>query len=229
MTKKNSFVFFWGVIIFILSATPSLLFIVPLFFADKSDITISIVVPTDFDLNECSKTRGFDSCLAFHTSLLEIKKELNNFSSDMSNQIEKRLEDQDRISGSLTLLISLYAILITVIAIFFSLRESSRIDDGLEAFTKEKIKIDKELNELKKNNDQAVQLIERLKEKVEEHEVKLQDSNSVVNAADFELKNQSSNISFPTNRTGKDNNVMNHVQDDSNNMTDSFIDKNKQA
>lgn len=105
-----------------------------------------------------------------------------------------QIDNQDKIINSLTFSVSLYAVLITVISIFFSLRESQRIDKALD-----------EINEFKENLSEQLskEFNKKQKELNGKFEKKFKKLKSDFN--EFEDKYNKLEISLSNNKTEEKN------------------------
>ena len=106
-------------------------------------------------------------CQGVQRKIQQIKYEIHK---EYIENIQIKIDNQDKIINSLTFSVSLYAVLITVISIFFSLRESQRIDKALDDINNFKEKLDDTLNQ--KYNDIDEKLSE-IDEKLSEIDEKL--------------------------------------------------------
>lgn len=84
----------------------------------------------------CKEQADKLNCVAWNKILQDIKIELDEYHKNNVEIQNIRLDNHDKNLDILTFVISLYAILITVISIFFSLKESQRIDSGLQDIEK---------------------------------------------------------------------------------------------
>ncbi|HFC8486270.1 hypothetical protein HMPREF2952_10425 [Neisseria sp. HMSC068C12] len=97
-------------------------------------------------------------CQVIQQKIQQIRYEIQK---EYIENIQIKIDNQDKIINSLTFSVSLYAVLITVISIFFSLRESQRIDKALDEIDEFKEKSTEIINE-------ALDEIDELKEKLTE-------------------------------------------------------------
>ncbi|MCL9763214.1 hypothetical protein [Neisseria subflava] len=120
---------------------------------------IEIKLPTNpkKSLN-CKEEADKLNCVAWNKILQDIKIELDEYHKNNVEIQNIRLDNHDKNLDILTFVISLYAILITVISIFFSLKESQRIDSGLQDIEKKfadyQSQLESHRNELIQNTTQ---------------------------------------------------------------------------
>ncbi|MDO4227690.1 hypothetical protein, partial [Neisseria sp.] len=153
----------WLLFIFILCITPGL---VSFFFRNQqpskeAEVGITIYASYPSELN-CEEKVDDLKCIMWRKGLQEIKSQLEDYHKNNFKQQDIRLDNYEKNLNVITLVISLYAVLITVISIFFSLRESYRIDKGLESYDK---KFD---NVFKSVEDDINKAIKRYDEKINE-------------------------------------------------------------
>lgn len=149
---------FWLLIIFGLFVTISItMFIIPKLSDQSSNIQSSSKNYLDKNLleNTTISCKNRKECGAIERKFQQIKDDI--YRGDIE-KIQLKIDNQDKIINSLTFSVSLYAVLITVISIFFSLRESQRIDKALDDINNFKEKLDSTINQ------QYNTLDERLKE-----------------------------------------------------------------
>ena len=82
-------------------------------------------------------------CQVIQQKIQQIRYEIQK---EYIENIQIKIDNQDKIINSLTFSVSLYAVLITVISIFFSLRESQRIDKALDEIDELKEKLTEKLS-----------------------------------------------------------------------------------
>ena len=130
---------FWLVIIFLLCISP----IIFIYFNNtQSNKNYLEEISSKNMIYSCkSKTE----CQGIQRKIQQIKYEIHK---EYIENIQIKIDNQDKIINSLTFSVSLYAVLITVISIFFSLRESQRIDKALDDINNFKEKLDNTLNQL---------------------------------------------------------------------------------
>ena len=83
-------------------------------------------------------------CQVIQQKIQQIKYEIQK---EYIENIQIKIDNQDKIINSLTFSVSLYAVLITVISIFFSLRESQRIDKALDEIDEFKEELTEKLSQ----------------------------------------------------------------------------------
>ncbi|STO54231.1 Uncharacterised protein [Canicola haemoglobinophilus] len=125
---------FWYFLIFSLSLPPLISTIYGIFKEENinSGISISIAIPEGFTIESCTKKKNQQACLEVSKSIEHTKNEIRRIQTELENNISASLRAYDKNMDILSFSLSLYAILITVIALFFSFRESQRIDEGLK-------------------------------------------------------------------------------------------------
>ena len=105
-------------------------------------------------------------CQGIQRKIQQIKYEIHK---EYIENIQIKIDNQDKIINSLTFSVSLYAVLITVISIFFSLRESQRIDKALDDINNFKEKLDSTINQKYNTLDERLEEIDnKLREVVDE-------------------------------------------------------------
>ncbi|WP_036493590.1 hypothetical protein [Neisseria mucosa] len=142
---------FWLLIIFGLFVTISItMFIIPKSSDQSSNIKSSSKNYLDKNLleNTTISCKNRKECQAIERKFQQIKDDI--YRGDIE-KIQLKIDNQDKIINSLTFSVSLYAVLITVISIFFSLRESQRIDKALDEVNELKEKLTNQFNEELKN------------------------------------------------------------------------------
>lgn len=142
---------FWLLIIFGLFVTISItMFIIPKSSDQSSNIKNSSKNYLDKNLleNTTISCKNRKECQAIERKFQQIKDDI--YRGDIE-KIQLKIDNQDKIINSLTFSVSLYAVLITVISIFFSLRESQRIDKALDEVNELKEKLTNQFNEELKN------------------------------------------------------------------------------
>lgn len=142
---------FWLLIIFGLFVTISItMFIIPKSSDQSSNIQSSSKNYLDKNLleNTTISCKNRKECQAIERKFQQIKDDI--YRGDIE-KIQLKIDNQDKIINSLTFSVSLYAVLITVISIFFSLRESQRIDKALNEVNELKEKLTNQINEELKN------------------------------------------------------------------------------
>ena len=120
-------------------------------------------------------------CQVIQQKIQQIRYEIQK---EYIENIQIKIDNQDKIINSLTFSVSLYAVLITVISIFFSLRESQRIDKALDDINNFKEKLDDTLNQ--KYND--------IDEKLSEIDEKLSEIDEKRSEIDKRLKRLNSKV-----------------------------------
>jgi hypothetical protein len=142
---------FWLLIIFGLFVIISItMFIIPRSSDQSSNIQNSSKNYLDKNLleNTTISCKNRKECQAIERKFQQIKDDI--YRGDIE-KIQLKIDNQDKIINSLTFSVSLYAVLITVISIFFSLRESQRIDKALDEVNELKEKLTNQINEELKN------------------------------------------------------------------------------
>lgn len=138
-------------------------------------------------------------CQAIKRDFQQIKDDIYRVGIDIE-KIQLKIDNQDRIINSLTFSVYLYAILITVISIFFSLRESQRIDKALDEVNEFKEKLTNQLNEELKNK-----LIE-----LEKDIVKVKDESNEFKKQYFD-KTKEKNEKFPQQLVTRDTDISSDI------------------
>ena len=138
-------------------------------------------------------------CQAIKRDFQQIKDDIYRVEIDIE-KIQLKIDNQDRIINSLTFSVYLYAILITVISIFFSLRESQRIDKALDEVNEFKEKLTNQLNEELKNK-----LIE-----LEKDIVKVKDESNEFKKQYFD-KTKEKNEKFPQQLVTRDTDISSDI------------------
>ena len=178
---------FWFILIIVLALPPLISSINTIFknIDNKETISITLMVPESFTVDSCLNKKN-SSCLGISKSIEHIKDELKKIKNELENNISNSLRVYDKNIDVLTFSLSLYAILITVISLFFSFRESQRIDKGLEKMDGALSNINDELNErLKQINSLENKLKEfnnTLEDKIKEVNEKSRRLNTSINA-----------------------------------------------
>lgn len=142
---------FWLIIIFGLFVTIYItMFTIPKLSDQSSNIQSSSKNYLDKNLleNTTISCKNRKECRAIERKFQQIKDDI--YRGDIE-KIQLKIDNQDKIINSLTFSVSLYAVLITVISIFFSLRESQRIDKALDEVNELKEKLTNQFNEELKN------------------------------------------------------------------------------
>lgn len=126
------------------------MFIIPKSSDQSSNIKSSSKNYLDKNLleNTIISRKNRKECQAIERKSQQIKDDI--YRGDIE-KIQLKIDNQDKIINSLTSPVSLYAVLITVISIFFSLRESQRIGKALDEVNKLKEKLTNQFNEELKN------------------------------------------------------------------------------
>ncbi|HFC8542236.1 TPA: hypothetical protein ACFP4Q_000339 [Neisseria weaveri] len=122
----------WLFIIIILCVSPLLFFFFVL--KDKQNYSIDYSNSDVFSKSYYFYCKEDKECQIIQRQIKDSVEEINKKVNINIEQIQLRIDNQERIINTLTFSVSMYAILITVISIFFSLRESQRIDKGLDDF-----------------------------------------------------------------------------------------------
>lgn len=139
--KSNYFNFVWVVFVFIL-----------LFWLFKLDGRTPIIIDKSYAVPELSITISNSDNLnqELNSILNQIRNEHNNLKKEIeaSSKLEAKFESLDKAIDMISNYIGLFGVLITVISIFFSLRESSRIDEYIEKYEDEIERYQNELNSL---------------------------------------------------------------------------------
>lgn len=142
--------FAWLVIILILCCTP-IYFINYDFYnqnlhkVEYNEVEIKLPANPKKALN-CKEEADKLNCVAWNKILQDIKIELDEYHKNNVEKQNIRLDNHDKNLDILAFVISLYAVLITVVSIFFSLKESQRIDSGLQDIEKKFTDYQSELN-----------------------------------------------------------------------------------
>ncbi|MDK7242724.1 MULTISPECIES: hypothetical protein [Neisseria] len=103
-------------------------------------------------------------CQGVQRKIQQIKYEIHK---EYIENIQIKIDNQDKIINSLTFSVSLYAVLITVISIFFSLRESQRIDKALDDINNFKEKLDDTLNQKYNDIDEKLSEIDEKRSEID--------------------------------------------------------------
>lgn len=172
---------FWYVLFFVLAVPPSVSSIYGIF-KDKSveSISINITIPESFSFDSCLNKRNNTKCLEMIKSIENVKNEIKRVQSELENNISSSLRAYDKNIDILSFSLSLYAILITVVSLFFSFRESQRVDEGLNKMEDSLSKTTLEFDKLKITLNDRISTLD-----------------STINARLLELN--SSNVENPTN------------------------------
>lgn len=151
---------FWYCLIILLSLPP-LISTGYGIFKDKNlnSISINISIPESFNVESCLNKKDKKTCLEISKSIEHTKDEMKRMQNELENNISNSLRAYDKNIDVLSFSLSLYAILITVISLFFSFRESQRIDEGLKKMDDSLVDITSKLeNKLNEANDRISQL-----------------------------------------------------------------------
>lgn len=153
-----------------------------------------------------------------------IKREFQQIKDDIYRvdieKIQLKIDNQDKIINSLTFSVSLYAVLITVISIFFSLRESQRIDKALDDINNFKEKerdeklsvIDKKLSVIDKKRSVIDKKLEKLNSKVDDFKGEY---NEFVKELDNSFSgNKEKNGDFIQRSVGRDTDISDEIKND---------------
>ena len=124
-------------------------------------------------------------CQGIQRKIQQIKYEIHK---EYIENIQIKIDNQDKIINSLTFSVSLYAVLITVISIFFSLRESQRIDKALDDINNFKEKLDSTINQKYNTLDERLEEIDnKLREVVDEKLREVDEKLSVIDEKRSEI------------------------------------------
>lgn len=151
---------FWYCLIILLSLPPLISTIYGIFKDENlNSISINISIPESFNIESCLNKKDKKTCLEISKSIEHTKDEMKRMQNELENNISNSLRAYDKNIDVLSFSLSLYAILITVISLFFSFRESQRIDEGLKKMDDSLVDITSKLeNKLNEANDRISQL-----------------------------------------------------------------------
>ena len=127
-------------------------------------------------------------CQGVQRKIQQIKYEIHK---EYIENIQIKIDNQDKIINSLTFSVSLYAVLITVISIFFSLRESQRIDKALDDINNFKEKLDDTLNQKYNDIDEKLSEIDEKLSEIDEKRSEIDEKRSEI---DKRLKRLNSKV-----------------------------------
>lgn len=151
---------FWYCLIILLSLPPLISTVHGIFKGGNlNSISINISIPESFNVESCLNKKDKKTCLEISKSIEHTKDEMKRMQNELENNISNSLRAYDKNIDVLSFSLSLYAILITVISLFFSFRESQRIDEGLKKMDDSLDDITSKLeNKLNEANDRISQL-----------------------------------------------------------------------
>lgn len=151
---------FWYCLIILLSLPPLISTVYGIFKDENlNSISINISIPESFNVESCLNKKDKKACLEISKSIEHTKDEMKRMQNELENNISNSLRAYDKNIDVLSFSLSLYAILITVISLFFSFRESQRIDEGLKKMDDSLVDITSKLeNKLNEANDRISQL-----------------------------------------------------------------------
>lgn len=151
---------FWYCLIILLSLPPLISTVYGIFKDENlNSISINISIPESFNVESCLNKKDKKTCLEISKSIEHTKDEMKRIQNELENNISNSLRAYDKNIDVLSFSLSLYAILITVISLFFSFRESQRIDEGLKKMDDSLVDITSKLeNKLNEANDRISQL-----------------------------------------------------------------------
>lgn len=121
----------WYLIIILLCISPILNL---WFYKDTIEyhkLSIHIETSKLVELTDCKRAKDIQKCIAHAQELIKVKDEIKSIENNLNQNISSVLNNYDKNIDILTFSLTFYAILITIISIFFSIRESSRIDEKL--------------------------------------------------------------------------------------------------
>jgi len=173
---------FWYCLIILLSLPP-LISTGYGIFKDKNlnSISINISIPESFNVESCLNKKDKKTCLEISKSIEHTKDEMKRMQNELENNISNSLRAYDKNIDVLSFSLSLYAILITVISLFFSFRESQRIDEGLK-------KMDDSLVDItSKMDDSLVDITSKLENKLNEANDRISQLDININARLLEI------------------------------------------
>ncbi|WP_325321073.1 hypothetical protein [Kingella oralis] len=223
---------FWLLIIFGLFVTISITMLIIYTSDQSSNIQSSSKNYLDkkFPENTTISCKGRKECQAIERKFQQIKDDI--YRGDIE-EIQLKIDNQDKIINSLTFSVSLYAVLITVISIFFSLRESQRIDKALDDINNFKEKLDNTLNRKYNEIDEKLSEIDEklneidekrsvIDEKLGEIDERLEKLNSKVDSFEGKYNEfvQELNGSFSENKdfiqhpVGRDMDISDEIKND---------------
>lgn len=162
---------FWYCLIICLSLPPLISTIYGIFKDENiNSISINISIPESFNVESCLNQKNKKTCLEISKAIEHTKNEMKRMQNELENNISNSLRAYDKNIDVLSFSLSLYAILITVISLFFSFRESQRIDEGL-----------------KKMDDSLVDITSKLEAKLNEANNRISQLDMNINARLLEI------------------------------------------
>lgn len=164
-------------------------------------LSIHIETSKLIELTDCKKARNIQQCIAHAQELIKVKDEIKSIEDRLNQNISSVLNNYDKNIDILTFSLTFYAILITIISIFFSIRESSRIDEKLAS-----------LENLKTNLEQLEQKTEGLTDTINQIQTKTESTE--------EIKIDDSPASPKENKKNKKNKNDINTKDDDGNRND---------
>ncbi len=204
--------FAWLVIILILCCTP--IYFINYDFHNQNlpkveynEVEIKLPANPKKALN-CKEEDDKLNCVAWNKILQDIKIELDEYHKNNVEKQNIRLDNHDKHLDILAFVISLYAVLITVVSIFFSLKESQRIDSGLgdieKKFTDYQNQLESYKAEIKKAKEEFSTDLNKFKEEIKKFEIQL---DSVKSESEEKFKNLQNIVDVFNDVFNKDNNI----------------------
>lgn len=195
----------WFILICILSLPPliSIGYRIHKDSGDQKVMSITLMVPESFTIDSCL-TKKNSNCLSISRSIEHTKDELKKIKNELENNVSNSLRAYDKNIDILTFSLSLYAVLITVISLFFSFRESQRIDKGLEDIDIALSKVNSKLENIEETNNQ-------LNNKLKEVDDKLREANQSISQLDATINGAlvGNDTDFRTKQRSEQNNTFN--------------------
>ena len=184
----------WFILICILSLPPliSIGYRIHKDSGDQKVMSITLMVPESFTIDSCL-TKKNSNCLSISRSIEHTKDELKKIKNELENNVSNSLRAYDKNIDILTFSLSLYAVLITVISLFFSFRESQRIDKGLEDMDIALSKVNSKLENIEETNNQLNNKLKEVDDKLKEVDDKLQEVNNRLDNKLQEVNNRLDN------------------------------------
>ena len=179
----------WFVLICILSLPPliSIGYRIHKDSGEQKVMSITLMVPESFTIDSCL-TKKNSNCLSISRSIEHTKDELKKIKNELENNVSNSLRAYDKNIDILTFSLSLYAVLITVISLFFSFRESQRIDKGLEDMDIALSKVNSKLENIEETNNQLNNKLKEVDGKLKEVDDKLKEVDDKLKEVDDKLQ-----------------------------------------